>query len=213
MTGTSAARAGATPSRKPHGAAHDAPPAEPQRFTLLSRLLHWVMAVMVIAMLFIGVAMVASLGNYHLLVAVHRPLGALILVLALVRLANRLRHRPPPHPPTMRPLERVVATGSEYLMYALMLAQPLVGWGMLSAAGTPVVLFGSLHLPPVLPHSPALYAALRETHTVLAYLLFAVFTAHLCATLFHTLVLRDRLLHRMTFGDRGARTLDRRPES
>ena len=57
---------------------------------ILSRLLHWSMAAMVLAMLFIGVAMVGSLSDYHRLVAIHRPLGVLILVLVAIRLINRL---------------------------------------------------------------------------------------------------------------------------
>ncbi len=44
----------------------------PTQFAFLSRILHWLMAAMLLAMLFIGVAMVASLGNYHRLVATHR---------------------------------------------------------------------------------------------------------------------------------------------
>jgi cytochrome b561 len=58
-------------------------------------------------------------------------------------------------------------------------------------------MFGSVHLPPILPARPALYATLRETHTILAYLLFLTFLAHMGAVLFHTLVLRDGLLERM----------------
>jgi len=97
------------------------------RFTLLSRLLHWSMAVMVIAQLLIGVTMVASLSYYPLLLAIHRPLGVAILVFAVVRLVNRLTHHPPPFLATMGPLERRVATWSERLLYVLLLAQPLVG--------------------------------------------------------------------------------------
>jgi cytochrome b561 len=78
-----------------------------------------------------------------------------------------------------------------------MFALPLVGWSMLSAGSYPIVMFGSLHLPPILPANPALYAVLRKLHTLLAYLLFLTFLAHLCAVLFHTLILRDRLLKRM----------------
>jgi len=48
------------------------------QFTVFSRLLHWVMAVMVLTMLFIGISMVASLLDYHLLVSIHKPLGILI---------------------------------------------------------------------------------------------------------------------------------------
>ncbi len=167
------------------------------RFTLLSRLLHWSMAVMVIGQFFLGVTMVAALTYYPLLLAIHRPLGILILVFAVVRLINRLRHRPPPFLATMGKAERKMATYSEYLLYALLLAQPLVGWAMLSAADSPVTLFAGLHLPGIAPHGIALYAALRTTHSVLAYLLFAAFTAHICAVTFHTVGLRDGLLKRM----------------
>jgi cytochrome b561 len=68
---------------------------------------------------------------------------------------------------------------------------------MLSAAGYPIVLYGPLHLFPILPHSVMLYAALRKAHTVLAYFLFLAFIAHFGFVLFHTLVLRDHLFNRM----------------
>jgi cytochrome b561 len=167
------------------------------QFTLAARVLHWVMAAMVLAMLFIGVAMVASLASYHTLVSIHRPLGIAILVLVVVRFAVRLIGPLPPFLATMSARERRIATWSEYALYALMFVLPLVGWAMLSAARYPIVLYGSWHLPPLLPHSAQLYARLRELHTVLAYLLFATFVAHLSAVLFHTLVKRDGLLKRM----------------
>ena len=90
-----------------------------------------------------------------------------------------------------------MASSSEKLLYALMFALPLVGWGMLSAGHYPIVMFGSFHLPAILPANPTLYAVLRKTHTILAYLLFLTFLAHLAAVLFHTLIVRDRLLDRM----------------
>ena len=82
-------------------------------------------------------------------------------------------------------------------MYGLMFVLPLVGWGMLSAARYPIVLYGSLHLPFILPHDAMLYAVLRKTHTILAYLFFLMFIAHFGAILFHTLIVRDGILKRM----------------
>jgi cytochrome b561 len=169
----------------------------PMRFALSSRILHWLMAPMVIGQLFIGVTMIASLSYYPLLLAIHRPLGVLILVFAVVRLVNRLTHRPPPFLATMGPAERRIATWSEYLLYALLLVQPLVGWAMLSAARFPITLVEPLHLPGIAPHNIDVYGVLRQCHSVFAFLLFLTFTAHMCAVLFHTLVLRDRLLDRM----------------
>ncbi len=166
-------------------------------FSFPSRILHWLMAACLLAMLFIGVSMVAWLGDYHTLVSVHRPLGILILLLAVLRLATRLLTRVPEFPSAMPQQERFVAKASERLLYTLFFALPLVGWAMLSAGHYPIVMFGAVHLPPILPARPELYAALRETHTILAYLLFLTFLAHMGAILFHTLVLRDGLLNRM----------------
>jgi cytochrome b561 len=167
------------------------------QFTALMRVLHWTMAAMVLPQLGIGVTMVASLADYPLLVSIHRPLGIAILVLMVVRFVVRRLSRLPPFPPTMSRLERVAASASEYTMYGLMFVLPLVGWGMLSAAHYPVVLFGSVHLPFILPHDAQLYAILRRTHTVLAYLLLLAFLAHFGAILFHTLIVRDGILRRM----------------
>ena len=92
---------------------------------------------------------------------------------------------------------RFAAHASHWLLYALMFALPLVGLGMLSAAAYPIVLAGSLHLPPILPHSDALYALLRPLHTALAFLLFATFLVHLSAALMHALIFRDGVFQSM----------------
>jgi cytochrome b561 len=170
---------------------------ERRQFTAFSRLLHWTMAAMVLTMLGVGVAMVASLANYHVLVSIHRPLGIAILILVVVRFVNRLLNPPPPFPATMPRVERLAATASEYTVYGLMFALPLVGWSMLSAARYPIPLFGSVQLPFILPQDAMLYVVLRKAHTVLAYFFFLMILAHLGAVLFHTLIVGDGLLNRM----------------
>jgi cytochrome b561 len=161
------------------------------------RFFHWLTAGLVLSMLGIGVAMVASLANYHRLVSIHRPLGVLILIVVAIRFVNRHYSAMPPFPATMSARERELASASELVLYSLLFLQPLVGWGMLSAARYPIALFGSIHLPPILPHSVMLYAFLRRAHTILAYLLFLTFLAHLAAILFHTLIVRDGMFSRM----------------
>jgi cytochrome b561 len=168
------------------------------RFPLVSRWLHWSMAVMIVAMLFIGVGMAATVSpRYGLLVSIHRPLGFAILILAAVRLVNRLANPPPPLPGTIPPLQRFAARASHIVLYALMLALPLVGWAMLSAAPYPIVMVGSLHLPAILSPNPVLYAWLRYLHRYLAYLLFATFVVHFAAALLHGLITRDGVFESM----------------
>ena len=69
------------------------------RFTPLQRLLHWLMAACILAMLFIGVGMVSTvMPKYLPLVSIHKSLGIAILVLALIRLGIRLRFGAPSLP-------------------------------------------------------------------------------------------------------------------
>ena len=96
-----------------------------------------------------------------------------------------------------RLLNHAPAVASHVVLYALMFALPLVGWGMLSAARYPIVDYGPLELPPILPRDAALYAALRTAHMVLAFLLFAAFLAHFAAALMHALIYRDGIFPSM----------------
>jgi cytochrome b561 len=168
------------------------------RFTALQRLLHWLMAASILAMLFVGVGMVATVApRYLTLVSLHKPLGLTILVLALIRLGVRLREGAPPLPASLPPPLRLAAQASHYVLYALMLLMPLLGWAMLSAAAYPVVLPGGVHLPGIVPHSAVLHAWLWSLHSGLAFVFFAVILLHIAAALFHALVRRDGVFEAM----------------
>lgn len=157
------------------------------------------MAVLIIAMLFIGVGMVASVSPHHAwLVALHKPLGIALLGLAMLRLIVRLTHSTPPLPTDLPGWQKLAAKLSHYLLYVLMFAQPLVGWAMLSAGGYPIMLGSSLQLPPLLAQNIQSYALLRPTHTWLAYLFFATILVHAAAGLFHGLIRRDGVFTSMT---------------
>lgn len=168
------------------------------RFPLLSRLLHWTMATLILVMLFIGIGMVSTTSpRYHMLLSVHRSIGMLILILVAARLINRLINPPPSLPADLPDWQKALAKASHWLLYGLMFALPIVGWAMLSAGGYPIEIFGSIDLPPLLHRDLALFAGLRSAHTVLALLLFATFLAHLGAALFHGFVRRDGVLKSM----------------
>jgi cytochrome b561 len=171
-------------------------------FHPVARVLHWLMAIMILSMLFIGAGMVSTLAEKHAtLVAIHRPLGMAIFVLALIRLGFRLVHRPPPLPVDMPEWQKLAAKGSHWVLYGLMILMPLIGWGMLSAGKYPVVMGGGFVLPPILPQDPALFAWLREAHRYLAWLFFLTFLAHMGAALMHGLIRRDGVLKSMTTGN------------
>ena len=168
------------------------------RFSLLQRSLHWLMAICILSMLFIGVGMVSTvMPKYLTLVSIHKPLGIAVLVLALIRLAVRLRYGAPPLPADLPEPMKLAAQLSHYALYALMIAMPLIGWGMLSAAAYPVVLYGGVHLPAILPQSDGLHTLLWNAHFYLAFAFFALILMHLAAALFHALVRRDGVFDAM----------------
>jgi cytochrome b561 len=169
-----------------------------RRFTLLQRTLHWVMAVCILAMLFIGVGMVSTIApEYLTLVGIHKPLGILILILALIRLVVRLRYGAPPLPLDLPEPMKLAAYLSHYALYALMIAMPLIGWAMLSAANYPVTLSHSIWLPQIVPQSASLHTLLWNAHFYLAFLFFALILMHLAAGLFHALIRRDGVFDAM----------------
>ncbi|MCI8212618.1 cytochrome b [Pseudomonas sp. S25] len=171
-------------------------------FSLLARLLHWSMALMIIAMLFIGAGMVASVSARHeWLLDLHKPLGIAILVLVILRIIVRLSSHTPALPADLPTWQVLAAKLSHYVLYALMLAMPLIGWAMISAAGDPVMLSSSLRLPSIVAADAGTFAFLRQTHTWLAYLLFMTVLMHIAAALFHAWVRRDEVLGSMLRGE------------
>lgn len=167
-------------------------------FSPLARLLHWVMAAMIVSMLFVGAGMVTTVSGRHAaLVAMHKPLGVAVLVLACVRVVVRLSSRPPALPADLPGWQKFAAHGSHLVLYALMIAMPLVGWAMLSAGGYPVTLGGGVRLPSIVPADAVWFAWLRHAHRWLAYLFFATFLAHFAAVLYHGMIRRDGVLRAM----------------
>jgi len=169
-----------------------------RRFTPWQRVLHWLMAILILSMFFIGVGMVSTITpRYLTLVSIHKPLGIAILVLALIRLVLRLRDGAPALPADLPEPLKLAAVASHYLLYASFIAMPLIGWGMLSAASYPVVLWGGFHLPPILPPSDWLHTVLWNAHFYLAFAFFALVLLHIAAALFHAWVRRDGVFQSM----------------
>jgi cytochrome b561 len=171
------------------------------KFTLLQRLLHWLMAIAIIAMLFIGVGMVSTVAPKHvLLLTTHKTLGLAILLLVILRIIVRLRTGTPPLPRDLPPPMRLAAKLSHYALYALMLGMPLIGWAMQSAGAYPIVLLGGIQLPAILAPDAGLYTLLHSAHVMLGLAFFALILLHIAAALFHALIRRDGVFQSMAGG-------------
>lgn len=171
------------------------------RFHLTLRLLHWLMAALILVMLFIGVGMVSTAGPaYPWLLALHRFVGITLLALVVIRLILRWRLGAPTLPHDLPAWQKGAARAMHVVFYVVILAMPMTGWAMLSASSTPVVLINGILLPPIAPHDLQLFAGLRKLHAGLAFIFFALILGHLAVGLAHGLIRKDGVLASMGFG-------------
>lgn len=160
--------------------------------------LHWSMAGLIFAALFMGWTMTdmdispqrLKLFNYH------KWVGVTVLGLALFRLVWRWTHRAPELLP-MPAWQRQAARLGHGLLYLLMLAVPVAGWVYSNASGYPVVYLGKLPLPDLVETDKALAGTWHEVHEVLAFVLVAVVGLHVLAALQHHFISKDKTLRRM----------------
>lgn len=169
------------------------------RYSRVAMGLHWLIGLMIFVSLGVGLYMVdLSLSPTKLrLYSWHKWAGVTIFTLVLVRCLWRLSHAVPPLPDPMPRWQRLVAEGTHYLLYALMIAIPLAGWLMSSAKGFQTVYFGVLPIPDLLAKNKELGETLTLVHRYLNYTMIAIISTHTGAALKHHFVDKDDILRRM----------------
>ncbi len=181
----------------------------PDRYGAVAQALHWIMALLIGAMLVVGIYMLrlpqaekfpGKIG--YDLYQLHKSVGLVVLVLAVLRIGWRLTHRAPRLPATLKPYEKGLAHASHLALYLLILAMPLSGWLMVSASELahgmlPTRFFDLFTVPNLLAADEAAEATLGQVHTVLAFAAIAVLVLHVGAALKHHFVLKDNVLLRM----------------
>ena len=128
----------------------------------------------------------------------HKWIGLCVLALTFLRLLWRWRVPPPEFPNTIASWERKLAHFVHGALLGLLLAMPLSGWTMSSAAGVAVVWFGVIAMPDLVPRDPDLFAALRLAHEILSKLLVFTILLHVTAVLRHDVLRRDGIFRRMS---------------
>mgnify|MGYP000966408010 CR=1 FL=1 len=167
-------------------------------FPASAKWMHWISAVLIICMLFLGVSMIQSLAIWqNTAIKLHQSFGVLILMLVCVRLVNRFFIQTPALPNDLSGLQRFAAKATQVLLYVLMITLPLSGWIMRNAAGLPVSFFGTFELPILINESIKTHSAYRELHGIIAWSLFGVIVLHVSAALHHGLIRQDNVLPSM----------------
>lgn len=185
------------------------PPIAPEPTQLYSgtaRLLHWLTVVLLALQFPVGFYM-AYRGNAlnvwdsltNTMYSGHKLSGLVILLIVVLRLLYRTTQGAPPDEPTLEPWQRVVGHLNHWLLYALLIAAPVVGY--IGVALFPALdIFGLFKLPAVVsPDKEAAKTALA-VHMTLVLVLAALIALHVGAALYHYLIRKDDVLGRMIPG-------------
>lgn len=164
-------------------------------------LLHWLMAILLIALIGLGLYM-TSLPDVGFdkrkiqLILLHKEYGILALGLAMLRLAWRVGNVLPELVEELPDWQQVAARFVHLCFYGLMFALPISGWLMSSAASIPVYFFG-IRLPDLIGHNEYQFQALVQIHEWLGYALIGFIAVHAGAALKHHFISRDNTLKNM----------------
>lgn len=170
-----------------------------QQWSGIGKTLHWLVAALILVMAYLGLTM-GDLPNGPDKIAtyaLHKSIGLSILALAVLRLGWRLYAGAPQEVAGTPLWQARIATVTHVALYALLLALPLTGWLLNSAAGFPLQWFGLFNLPSLAARDEALHALAVQSHELLFWALAVLVVMHAAAALFHHLFLGDATLARM----------------
>lgn len=171
--------------------------------------LHWSIAGLIFAALFLGWTMTDMAISPQRLKAYnyHKWIGVTVLWLAVLRLGWRLGHRPPPMLPMPR-WQHLAAQAGHGMLYAVILVMPVTGWIYSNAVGYPVVYLGKIPLPNLVGRNRQLAASWLTVHHALGFILAALIAGHVLAALYHQFIIRDGTVGRMIAWQRAAAAAD-----
>jgi cytochrome b561 len=174
----------------------------PERYTAVAIVLHWLIAAAVLFMIGLGWVMddiPKGTPERAYWFNLHKSIGATIGMLAVLRLLWRLGHPAPPLPRSMPGWEVAAARINHALLYALLIAMPVVGFLASNFTKFGVKYFG-IQVGPFFAENQAMRDGLQEVHSWLSYALVVLVALHVAAALKHWLIDRDRVFQRMLPG-------------
>jgi cytochrome b561 len=164
-----------------------------------SKWLHWAVAACVLTIIPVAITMknVSEGSLQDTLYNLHKSLGALILLLMILRLINRLMVGAPAPDPAIARWQKAVSSAVHGLLYVLLFAMSIVGYLANSAYGAKTPFFGLFELPMIIAKNQALSETLFALHMYTAWLVAILVVMHIGAALQHHVIHRDNVLRRM----------------
>ncbi|QAY79642.1 cytochrome b [Sphingosinicella sp. BN140058] len=172
---------------------------ETARYTRVAILLHWTIAALILANLFLGFFHESfGRGATSWMMWFHKSLGMTVLGLTVLRLIWRLSHRPPAYDAVMKRWEAGLAAVIHWLFYVALIAIPLSGWLLSSSGGRVTSFFGLFDIAPLpIARRDDIRDMFEEAHELLAWSMIVLLTLHVAGALKHHLDGHRHLIGRM----------------
>jgi cytochrome b561 len=180
--------------------------SDPTVYSTPHRIIHWVMALLIIAMVPVGIYMTnipyppnpaANPALKDSLYEWHKSFGIIIFLLAALRVVVRLIKGVPAPVPTLTTIERIASSSVHHLLYILIFAVPFAGWLATSMCYGPVNLFWTVPVTLPFSGSEATCGAIYKVHFGLAGLMTLLVFAHIGGAMMHLVIKRDGVFRRM----------------
>ncbi len=170
------------------------------RFGLISIILHWILALMIVGMVLLGQYMV-DLGYYdawyHRAPWWHKGIGVTVFVLVLLRLVVKVASKRVMPLSSHRRWEVVISTILHYLLYFLLILTCCSGYFVATAKGVSIEVFSWFEFPAIMTLTEAQTDFFGDVHEVSTNGLIVLFLFHVAAVAKHSFVDKDATLTRM----------------
>lgn len=171
----------------------------PSGFGLVSILIHWLTAPLILFLFGLGVYMVDLTYYddwYHSAPELHVSLGLLLFLLMIVRVVWRVVN-PKPVDLSEKPAQRIAVKLVKLALYIAIFTVIITGYLITTAEGQPASMFGLVKFPVLVELNSANVDLAGEIHEYFAWGIIALVVIHTLGALFHHFALRDRTLVRM----------------
>ena len=172
-----------------------------RRYSNAAVAIHWTTVVLVLFQIWLGLSFadMAQGPERGQLFTWHKTLGALILLVTLVRLTYRLANPPPAFSPDLPKWERLSGVWNHRLFYILLIALPIGGYLAVSghSKGPTTELVGGIRIPVLPGVSEQMGELAANVHSAAAFLLIGLIVLHAAAALKHQFIDRKPVSGRM----------------
>lgn len=169
-------------------------------FDLGYKIIHWLMAVLVLLMFFAIIGFEQAVTNDERIEMLmgHSSLGTIISLFVVIRIYKRFIKKDAVPVQNINKIARQISRIVQYAIYSLLVLIPLSGYLTANFHELPIMVFGQFNINGGRAFNQDLFESLRSIHQAGIYSLMGLLVLHIGAALFHGLVKRDEVLGSMT---------------